>query len=164
MSLFRWRSEGNAGKGTGEKMSWQSVPLTPLVLPLEPLTSLASSPFFPTSEDINGRGGGGPLTKWGWRGRGPVCHDIFWRFSRGVKRDKLNGTNGAKFADFRCLFADFRFSWELQHLGGADFRRQPQIFAENRRQPQVFAENRRQPQIFAETGFVPFSLSLLIPP
>ena len=26
-------------------------------------------------------GAGGALTKWGWRGRGPICHDIFWRFS-----------------------------------------------------------------------------------
>ena len=26
-------------------------------------------------------GAGGPQTKWGWRGRGPVCHDIFRRFS-----------------------------------------------------------------------------------
>ena len=33
--------------------------------------------------------------------------------SRGIKRDKLNGTNGAKFAVFRrfsLIFADFRFS------------------------------------------------------
>ena len=29
---------------------------------------------------------------------------------------------------------------------------------------QIFAENRRKPQIFAENPFVPFSLSLLIPP
>ena len=53
----------------------------PLVLSLGPLTSLASFPLFCTSENINGRGGGGPLTKWGWRGRGLICHDIFWRFS-----------------------------------------------------------------------------------
>ena len=36
--------------------------------------------------------------------------------SRGIKRDKLNGTNRAEFAVFRRFslsFADFRFSWEL---------------------------------------------------
>ena len=70
--------------------------------------------------------------------------------SRGIKRDKLNGTNGAEFAVFRRIsltFADFRFSWELQHFGGADFRRKPQETADFRRNP-----------------FVPFSLSLLVPP
>ena len=80
--------------------------------------------------------------------------------SRGTKRNKLNGTNGAKFAVFRrfsLIFADFRFSWELQHLGGADFRRKPQETAEFRRKPQETAEFRRNP-------FVPFSSSLLIPP
>ena len=70
--------------------------------------------------------------------------------SGGIKRDKLKGTNGAKFAVFRrfwLIFADFRFSWELQHFGSADFRRKPQ-------EPADFCRNR----------FVPFSLSLLIPP
>ena len=70
--------------------------------------------------------------------------------SRGIKRDKLNGTNGTEFAVFRrfsLIFADFRFSWELQHFGGADFRRKPQETAE-----------------FCRNPFVPFSLSLLIPP
>ena len=70
--------------------------------------------------------------------------------SRGTKRDKLNGTNRAEFAVFRRIsltFADFRFSWEVQHFGGADFRRKPQETADFRRNP-----------------FVPFSLSLLIPP
>ena len=41
--------------------------------------------------------------------------------SRGIKRDKQNGTNGAKvavfffffFRRFSQIFADFRFSWEL---------------------------------------------------
>ena len=48
--------------------------------------------------------------------------------SRGIKRDKLKATNGAEFAAsrrFSLIFADFRFSWELQHFGGADFRRKP---------------------------------------
>ena len=69
------------------------------------------------------------------------------RLSRGIKRDKLNGTNGAEFAVFSQIFADLCFSWGLQHFGGADFRRRPQETAEFRRNP-----------------FVPFSLSLLIPP
>ena len=58
---------------------------------------------------------------------------------RGIKRDKLKGTNGAEFAVFRrfsLIFADFRFSWELQLFRGADFRRKPQ-------EPQIFAGNRR---------------------
>ena len=65
--------------------------------------------------------------------------------SKGMKRDKLNGTNGAEFADFRrfCLIcADFRFSWKLQHFGGADFRRKPQETADCRRKPQNFTETR----------------------
>ena len=80
--------------------------------------------------------------------------------SSGIKRDKLNGTNGPKFAVFRrfsLIFADFRFSWELQHFGGADFRRKPQETADFRRKPQKPADFRRNP-------FVPFSLSLLVPP
>ena len=56
------------------------------------------------------------------------------------------------FRRFLQTFAFF-FSWELQHFGGADFRRKPQIFAENLRKPQIFRRNR----------FVPFSLSLVIP-
>ena len=39
-----------------------------------------------------------------------------------------------------------------------------QIFAENRRKPQIFAESRRFSQESGGGGFVPFSLSLLIPP
>ena len=80
--------------------------------------------------------------------------------SRGIKRDKLNGTNQAEFAVFRrfsLIFADFRFSWELQHFGGADFRRKPQETADFRRKLQEIADFRRN-------RFVPFSLSLLIPP
>ena len=74
-----------------------------------------------------------------------------------MKRDKLNGTNGAEFAVFHRFFADFRFSWELQHFGGADFRRKPQETADFRRKPQETAE-------FCRNPFVPFSLSLLVPP
>ena len=48
-------------------------------------------------------------------------------------------------------------SWELQHFGGADFRRNPQETADFRRNPQETADFRRNP-------FVPFSLSLSIPP
>ena len=80
-------------------------------------------------------------------GRGPkslVCPSKLREnklISRGIRRDKLNGTNGADFAVFRrfsLTFADFRFSWELQHFGGADFRRKPQIFAETRLSHLVF--------------------------
>ena len=52
-----------------------------------------------------------------------------------------------KIRSFSLIFADFRFSWKLQHFGGADFRRKPQEPADFRRNP-----------------FVPFSLSLLVPP
>ena len=61
------------------------------------------------------------------------------RNSRGIKRDKLNGTSRAEFAAFRrfsLIFADFRFSWGIYSTSGA------QIFAENRRKPQIFAETR----------------------
>ena len=51
---------------------------------------------------------------------------------------------------FSLIFADFRFSWELQHFGGADFRRKPQETADFRRKPQETADFRRNP-------FVPFS-------
>ena len=83
-----------------------------------------------------------------------------FNLSRGIKRDKLHGTNGAEFAVFRRflqIFADFHFSWKLQHFGGADFRRKPQETADFRRKPQETAE-------FCRNQFVPFSLSLLIPP
>ena len=81
---------------------------------------------------------------WCSRSPRPVIH---WEDkSRGIKRDKLNGTNGANSQFFSQIFADFcRFLFLvgiLQHFGGADFRRKPQIFAENRRKPQIFAENR----------------------
>ena len=58
---------------------------------------------------------------------------------------------------FSQIFADFRFSWELQHFGGADFRRKPQETADFHRKPQETVDFRRNP-------FVPFSLSLLVPP
>ena len=68
-----------------------------------------------------------------------------------MKRDKLKGTNGAQSAVFRrfsLIFANFRFSWELQHLGSADFRRKLQETADFRR--------------FSQKLLVPFSLSLLL--
>ena len=60
--------------------------------------------------------------------------------SRGKQRDKLNGTNGAKFAVF---FRRFLQILEITAFGGADFRRKPQETAEFERNP-----------------FVPCSLSL----
>ena len=85
------------------------------------------------------------------------------RESGEIERDNLNGTNGAKFAVFHrfsLIFADFRFfSWKLQHFGFADFRtkKKPQETTEFRRKPQETAD-------FCRNPFVPFSLSLLIPP
>ena len=78
-------------------------------------------------------------------------------FQGGNIRDKLKGTNGAKFTVFLQIFADFcRFSL---FLGITAFRRRrfSQTTADFRRKPQETADFRRNP-------FVPFSLSLLIPP
>ena len=50
----------------------------------------------------------------------------------------IKGTNAAKLAVFRRLSqlsADFRFSWEVQHFGGADFRRRQQETVNFRRKP-----------------------------
>ena len=43
---------------------------------------------------------------------------------------------------FSQIFADFRFSWKLQHFGDAGFRRKPQETADFRRKPQETAETR----------------------
>ena len=74
----------------------------------------------------------------------------------GTKRDKLNGTNAAKFAVFRrfsLIFADFRSS------GNNSIRRCriSQKTAGNHRFSQETAD-------FCRNPFVPFSLSLLTPP
>ena len=56
---------------------------------------------------------------------------------------------------FSLIFVDSRRFLEekkKKHLGNADFRRKPQIFAENRRELQEPAENRR-------LAFVPSGLS-----
>ena len=58
--------KGTPGRGQDRKCHDRASLSRPLVLSLEPLTSLASFPLFCTSEDIHGRGGGWPLTKWGW--------------------------------------------------------------------------------------------------
>ena len=60
------------GRGRDRKCHDRASLSRPLVLSLGPLASLTSFPLFCTSEDINGRGCGGPLTIWGWRGRGPI--------------------------------------------------------------------------------------------
>ena len=69
-----------------------------------------------------------------------IPHQLF-NYSRGAKRDKLNGTKGAEFAvffrRFSVIFADFRFSLDLQHFGGADLPRKPQETAEFCRNPFV---------------------------
>ena len=67
--FFRGRNsqegqKGTPGRGRDRKCHDRASLSHPLVLPLGPLTSLTSFPLFCTSEDINGRGGGGALTKW----------------------------------------------------------------------------------------------------
>ena len=52
--------KGTPGRGRDRKCHDRASRSRPLLLPLEPLTSLASSPFFCTSVYINGRGGGCP--------------------------------------------------------------------------------------------------------
>ena len=68
-----------------------------------------------------------------------------------IGRDKLSGTNGAKFAAFfgrrfSLIFADFRFSGNYSIS-----------------EAQTFADFHRKSQIFADP-FVPFGLSPLMPP
>ena len=62
--------KGTPGRGRDRKCYDRASLSRPLVLSLEPLTSLASSPFFCTSEDMHGRGGGWPQTKLGLEGKG----------------------------------------------------------------------------------------------
>ena len=64
------------------------------------------------------------------------------------ERDKLKGTNGAKFAVFRAFPGNFKaFQGRRFSQQTADFRRKRQETAD-----------------FCRNPFVPFSLSLLIPP
>ena len=69
--------KGTPGRGRDRKCHDRASLSRPLVLSLEPLTSLTSFPLFCTSEDIHGRGRGGGSDKMGLEGKGPVCHDIF---------------------------------------------------------------------------------------
>ena len=65
--------------------------------------------------------------------------------SRDIKRDKPHGTNGAEFAVFSLIFAEFcRFSVSLLEMTACQKRRFSQ-------EPQMIAENRRKPQNLAET-------------
>ena len=80
-------------------------------------------------------------------------HRVFLRthlVSRGIERDKLEGTNGAKFAVFR------RFSLIFADPGNYSIS-EAQIFGDFRRKPQKTAK-------FCRNRFVLFSLSLSIPP
>ena len=77
--FWRWRSEGDAGKGTGQKMSWQSVPLMFIGFVLRAPYLPNQFPQFCTSEDIHGRGGVGGLWQNGVGGEGDRF--VFWRFS-----------------------------------------------------------------------------------
>ena len=146
---FRWLSQifaaprnyigqgqkGTPGRGRDRKCHDRASLSRPLVFFFGPLTSLASSPLFCTSEDIHGRGGGGPLTKWGWRERGPICHDIFWRFSS----RRLFGV--PFWPSPMTVFRRHRFSQKT--AGTPEFRRKPQETAE-----------------FCSNPFVTFRLSL----
>ena len=71
----------------------------------------------------------------------------------GDKRSRIRSFSQI-FADFCMIFA---CPGNYTHFGGADFRRKPQETAHFRRKPQKPADFRRNP-------FVPFSLSLLVPP
>ena len=59
-----------------------------------------------------------------------------------LKGTNLRGQTEPK-RRFSLIFADSRLFLETKHLGNADFRRNPLIFAENRRKSQEPAENRR---------------------
>ena len=70
-----------------------------------------------------------------------ICGQICER-NGGIKT-QTKRTNGAKFAFCLADFADFGFSWNLQHMEGADFRGNPHKTADFRRKPQETAEFRR---------------------
>ena len=78
-------------------------------------------------------------------------------FLKGNQKGQTKRDKRSQIRRFSLIFADFRFSCELQHFGSAEFRRKPQETADFRRKPQKPAETSRNP-------FVPFSLPLLIPP
>ena len=64
-------------------------------------------------------------------------HEFAGQYSRGSKRDRLNGTNRAELAVFHRFSLIFADSWELQHFRGEDFCRKPQDTADFRRNPFV---------------------------
>ena len=82
--------------------------------------------------------------------------------SRGITRDKLNGTNGAKFAilrRFSLMFAVIRFFLlDTTAFGGAENCRKPQKVTESRRKPQETADFCRNP--ICPIEFVLFHSSL----
>ena len=144
-NFHRWRSEGDAGKGTGQKMSWQSVPLTPIGFVLRAPDLANQFPSFLYFRRHSWEGPGGGSDKMGLEGKET---DLSWHFltfffpspfSGGTKRDELKGTNARNsqfFADFRRFLLIFAFPGNYSIL-------EAQILAENRRKPQIFAENRR---------------------
>ena len=70
--------KGTPGRGRDRKCHDRASLSRPLVLSLGRLTSLTSFPLFCTSEDINGRGGGGGASdKMGLEGKGT---DLSWHF------------------------------------------------------------------------------------
>ena len=72
-----------------------------------------------------------------------------------TKRDKRSQIRSF-FRRFSLIFADFRFSWELQHFGG----RKPQETADFRRKPQQTVDFRRNPPVCPFSLFVPFNSAL----
>ena len=111
-------------------------------------------------EEARGRGRGKPPG--GMSGKGGQFLLIFRaQISGGIRREKLKGTNGAKFTvfcSFSLNFADLRFS---RGIPASRKRRFSQKTAGNRR-------FRRKLQIFAETGLshlvVPFNSPPKFPP
>ena len=85
------------------------------------------------------------------------------RFVRIALRIARASKNGAKFPVFFCrvslILADSRFFWEVQHLGGADFRRKPRESADFSRKQQESVDFRRNPFV-PFSSFVPFDSAL----
>ena len=73
--------KGTPGRGRDRKCHDRASLSPPLVLSLGPHYLPNQFPSFLYSRGHEWEGRGGPLTKWGWRGRGPTSHDILWRFS-----------------------------------------------------------------------------------
>ena len=78
----------------------------------------------------------------------PICEAPHVDFPKKVSNDLVELCLQLQFYSFSSrlslIFSDFRFSWELQHIGGVDFRRKPQDTAEFRRKPAGTADFRKK--------------------